>query len=78
VHARVAATSMWRSVYDTARFVLEKYARRSGGAERNAARALLSKLESFAGGKPLAAGPAHALLEIRTTPAAPARSHGNP
>jgi hypothetical protein len=40
---------MWKSVYDTARFVLPKYATRAPAAEKTAARALLRILAGYAG-----------------------------
>ena len=48
LHARVGAPRSWASVYDTARFVLRKYAGRAAGAERKAASAVLKRLETFA------------------------------
>jgi tetratricopeptide (TPR) repeat protein len=48
LRARVGAPRYWSSVYDTARFVLQKYAGRAAGAERKAASAVLDRLESFA------------------------------
>ena len=49
LHARVNAARMWTSVYDTARFVLPKYGARASKAERAAATALLSRLQTLAG-----------------------------
>jgi CHAT domain-containing protein len=46
---RVSGTHYWRSVHDTARFVLEAYADRVGSAaEKQASAALLALLEGFA------------------------------
>ncbi len=42
-------THLWRSVYDTANFVLPKYAARATGAERDAANQILAVLGEFAG-----------------------------
>jgi hypothetical protein len=39
---------MWASVYDNARFVLQKYATRATASERKAAAALLERLAAFA------------------------------
>jgi hypothetical protein len=47
--ARVSAPRKWRSVYDTARFVLPKYAKRAPAREKAAAEALLTRLQQFAG-----------------------------
>jgi len=48
LHRRVSGTNYWRSLYDTARFVLDRYAERSGAAEKRAGRALLAALEGYA------------------------------
>jgi tetratricopeptide (TPR) repeat protein len=49
LHRRVSGTHYWRSVHDTARFVLEAYAERVGSAaEKQASAALLDLLEGFA------------------------------
>ncbi len=46
---RVSGTHYWRSVHDTARFVLEPYAERVGSArEKQASASLLALLEGFA------------------------------
>jgi hypothetical protein len=42
--------SEWRSVYDTARFVLGKYRERATAAEKSACKAVLEKLEAYARG----------------------------
>jgi hypothetical protein len=49
LHGRLTTPWMWKSVYDTARFVLSKYATRAPAAEKTAARALLKILGGFAG-----------------------------
>ena len=45
---RVSAPTEWRSVYDTERFVLDRYARRAGAAEQRACRELLAQLAGYA------------------------------
>jgi len=45
---RAPARRMWASVHDQARFVLEPYAAKAGGAERAAALALLKQLKALA------------------------------
>jgi len=49
LHGRLNTPWMWKSVYDTARFVLPKYALRAPAAEKKAARTLLSVLAGYAG-----------------------------
>ncbi len=44
---RAPARRMWASVHDQARFVLEPYAQKAGGAERAAALALLKQLRAL-------------------------------
>jgi tetratricopeptide (TPR) repeat protein len=44
---RVSAPTEWRSVYDTERFVLERYARHAGAAEQRACRELLAQLAGY-------------------------------
>jgi hypothetical protein len=39
---------MWASVYDNARFVLQKYTARAAAKEQKAAAALLDRLATFA------------------------------
>ncbi len=49
LHHRVSAPRDWRSVHDTARFVLERYARRAAGnAEKRACAEVVALLEGFA------------------------------
>jgi hypothetical protein len=48
LHQRVAAPWLWGSAYDTAGFVLRRYAARAPGAEGKAVGALLEKLAGFA------------------------------
>jgi hypothetical protein len=48
LHRRVSGTNYWRSLYDTARFVLDPYAERAGAAEKKAAAALVALLEGYA------------------------------
>ena len=49
LHRRVSAPRDWRSVHDTARFVLDRYARRAaGGAEKKACADIVALLEGFA------------------------------
>jgi hypothetical protein len=48
LHRRVSGTNYWRSLYDTARFVLDPYAERSGVAEKKAAAAVVALLEGYA------------------------------
>jgi hypothetical protein len=45
---RVSGTHYWRSVHDTARFVLEPYAQRANAAEKKASVELVTLLEGFA------------------------------
>jgi len=47
---RVAAAWLWASAYDTAAFVLRRYAARATPAEAKAAAALLERLAGFAHG----------------------------
>ena len=49
LHARLSTPWMWKSVHDTARFVLLKYATRAPAAEKTAARTLLRILAGYAG-----------------------------
>jgi len=58
LHKRVAAASMWASAYDTAAFVLRRYAARATKVEKKAAGALLERLSTFAGGAATASAPA--------------------
>ena len=51
LHERVAASWLWASVYDTAGFVLRRYAARATPAEAKAAAALLERLAGFARGE---------------------------
>jgi hypothetical protein len=48
LYKRVSAAWMWASVYDNARFVLQKYTARATASERKAAAALLERLAAFA------------------------------
>ena len=48
IHARVAATKLWRSVADQAGLVLEVATVRGPGAERDAAAGLLAALRAYA------------------------------
>jgi tetratricopeptide (TPR) repeat protein len=48
LHRRVSGTHYWRSLYDTARFVLEPYAERAGAGEKKAGLELIALLEGFA------------------------------
>jgi hypothetical protein len=48
LHKRVSAAWMWASVYDSARFVLQKYAARATAKEGKASAALLERLAAFA------------------------------
>ena len=48
LYRRVSAPWMWASVYDNARFVLQKYAARATSKEGTAAAALLERLAAFA------------------------------
>ena len=58
LHARVGSDHLWRSVYDTAQFVLPKYAARVTASERDAAHQLLAVLAEFAGvGQGVSASP---------------------
>ena len=45
---RVSGTNYWRSLYDTARFVLDSYQARASAAEKRACVELVLLLESFA------------------------------
>ena len=47
LHRRMSAARMWGSVFDTAQQVLTKYASRAGGAEGEAALALLEHLRTL-------------------------------
>ncbi|MGH9143582.1 MAG: CHAT domain-containing protein, partial [Vicinamibacterales bacterium] len=49
LYARLSTPWMWKSVNDTARFVLQKYATRAPAVEKKAANALLKTLAAFAG-----------------------------
>jgi hypothetical protein len=44
----VSGTNYWRSLYDTARFVLDRYAERASAADKRTCKTLLSALESYA------------------------------
>jgi hypothetical protein len=57
----VSAAWMWASVYDNARFVLQKYAARATAKEGKAAAALLERLATFAQLSKGREGPATAL-----------------
>ena len=48
LHARVSAPKDWRSVHDSARFVLDRYARRAPAADARACREIVELLEDFA------------------------------
>ena len=48
LHKRVAASWLWGSAYDTAGFVLRRYAARAPAAEGKAVAGLLEKLAGFA------------------------------
>jgi len=48
LYARMNAPSKWQSIYDTARFVLPKYARRAPAREAKAAETLLKALAGWA------------------------------
>jgi hypothetical protein len=50
LYKRVAASWLWASAYDTAGFVLRRYASRAPAADRKAAAALLDRLATFAAG----------------------------
>src|SRR4029077_16806951 len=52
LHKRVSAAWMWASVYDNARFVLQKYTARATAKEGKAAAALLERLATFAQAQP--------------------------
>jgi tetratricopeptide (TPR) repeat protein len=52
LYERVSAPSKWQSIYDTARFVLPKYARRASASEKAAAHGLLKTLGRWAGAAP--------------------------
>jgi tetratricopeptide (TPR) repeat protein len=49
LHKKLSTTWTWKSVYETGRFVLPKYAARASAGERTAANALLKTLAGFAG-----------------------------
>ena len=53
LHTRLSTRWMWKSVHDTARFVLPKYSSRARATEKTAAMALLKTLANYAGGAPL-------------------------
>jgi hypothetical protein len=48
LHSRVSSARMWATVYDTARFVLPRYASRASATEKHAAEALLKRLGGLA------------------------------
>jgi len=48
LHARVSAPKDWRSVHDSARFVLDRYARRASSGDERACREIVELLEDFA------------------------------
>jgi hypothetical protein len=48
LHRRVSGINYWRSLYDTARFVLDRYQERASTADLRACAALVSLLEGFA------------------------------
>jgi len=48
LHSRVSSARMWATVYDTARFVLPRYASRASASEKHAAEALLKRLKGLA------------------------------
>ena len=48
LHTRVSSARTWASVYNTARFVLPRYATRATAAEKHAAEALLKRLRTLA------------------------------
>ena len=48
LHARVSAPKDWRSVHDSARFVLDRYARRAASGDQRACREIVELLEDFA------------------------------
>jgi hypothetical protein len=48
LHARVSSARTWATVYDTARFVLPRYASRASATEKHAAEALLKRLRGLA------------------------------
>jgi hypothetical protein len=48
LHRRVSGTNFWRSLYDTTRFVLDRYQARANAAERRACADLVNLLEGFA------------------------------
>jgi tetratricopeptide (TPR) repeat protein len=48
LHTRVSSARMWASVYNTARFVLPRYAARASATEKHAAEALLTRLQNLA------------------------------
>jgi CHAT domain-containing protein len=48
LHRRVSGTNFWRSLYDTTRFVLDRYQARTNAAERRACADLVNLLEGFA------------------------------
>jgi hypothetical protein len=47
LYKRVSAAWMWASVYDNARFVLQKYTVRAAAKEKKVAAALLERLADF-------------------------------
>ena len=51
LYGRLSAASKWQSIYDTARFVLPKYAKRAPAREAKAANALLKSLAGWAAEK---------------------------
>ena len=51
LYGRLSAASKWQSIYDTARFVLPKYAKRAPAREAKAANALLKALAGWAAEK---------------------------
>jgi hypothetical protein len=58
LYKRVAAPWLWASAYDTANFVLRRYAARASAPEKKAAAALLNRLATFAAGDPTVSAPA--------------------
>ena len=48
LHRRVSGTNYWRSLYDTARFVLDRYQERATSSDKRACSELVSLLEGFA------------------------------
>lgn len=49
LYRRVSGTRLWKSTYDTARFVLDRYLTRASQAEQEAVRTLLARLRGYAG-----------------------------